>query len=60
MGEKSRGNWNIDFCIKSDKCLNNIYCDRCIRFSKFVTMSDTVQYSSNGVAKKVLVGHERE
>lgn len=35
MGMKSRGNWNINGCLKS--CSNKgLECDSCIRFSKFI------------------------
>jgi hypothetical protein len=35
MGIKSRGNWNINFCIKSD-CVNRDFeCTGCTKFSKY-------------------------
>jgi hypothetical protein len=35
MGTKSRGNWNINFCMRGD-CLNrDKKCRECIRFSEY-------------------------
>ena len=38
MGMKSRGNWNINFCIKQSSCENkNKKCSSCIKFSLYNT-----------------------
>lgn len=34
MGAKSRGNWSVGFCMKTD-CANRGDCDDCIRFSLY-------------------------
>jgi len=35
MGSKSRGNWNINFCMKSDCANRDTKCKECIRFSNY-------------------------
>ncbi len=39
MGEKTRGNWNINFCTR--KCSNrDKKCNICIRFSEYEEEKD--------------------
>ena len=36
MGEKSRGNWNINICLKGDcRRQNTEVCGKCLKFSKY-------------------------
>ena len=47
MGEKTRGNYRIDFCMK-DGCINRgKLCDTCINFSNEKYGSRDVEKNSN-------------
>ena len=35
MGYKSRGNWNINFCMKPDCVNRDKKCKQCIRFDEY-------------------------
>jgi hypothetical protein len=35
MGEKSRENYNINFCVKGDCENRDIKCNVCIRFNEY-------------------------
>lgn len=37
MGAKSRGCWNLNFCMRKD-CLNKgIKCNICIKYNEYIT-----------------------
>ena len=39
MGAKSRGNWNLGYCMKTD-CKNRGKCDDCFRFSLYEAVNE--------------------
>ncbi len=40
MGEKSRGNWRVDFCPRKQGCANaGTECDVCRKYSRYVDTS---------------------
>lgn len=43
MGEKSRDNWNISFCMYARNCKNGgtELCDSCLKFSKLIPKEAT-------------------
>ena len=48
MGEKSRGNWNINFCLEIDCKNRNIKCKECyskIHYERYKTSSRTTSES---------------
>jgi hypothetical protein len=39
MGYKSRGGWNLNYCMKTD-CKNRGQCDDCFRFSLYEAVNE--------------------
>ena len=47
MGAKSRGNWRMGMCLKSD-CKNRGRCDECFRFSLYEGVNEDGRQDSEG------------
>jgi hypothetical protein len=41
MGDKSRGNWNLNFCFKDD-CVNrnDVICSKCVIYDCYVSKEE--------------------